>query len=106
MIGRWTSAMAPAMAAMQVGSVVGHLARRCLGPVRPAFARASSNEILVVLGNLDRVAEEWSLPADDLRLWLCAHEMAFHARAHPPACRKAARGARRCPRPARPARSA
>ena len=31
MIGRWTSAMAPAMAAMQVGSVVGHLARRSLG---------------------------------------------------------------------------
>ena len=38
MIGRWTSAMAPAMAAMQVGSVVGHLARRSLGPVRPAVA--------------------------------------------------------------------
>ncbi len=79
MIGRWTSAMAPAMAAMQVGSVVGHLARRSLGQYDLPLPRASSNEILVVLGNLGRVAEEWSLPADDLRLWLCAHEMAFHA---------------------------
>ena len=79
MIGRWTSAMAPAMAAMQVGSVVGHLARRSLGQYDLPLPRTCSNEILVVLGNLERVAEEWSLPADDLRLWLSAHEMAFHA---------------------------
>jgi putative hydrolase len=79
MIGRWTSAMAPAMAAMQVGSVVGHLARRSLGQYDLPLPRPSSNEILVVVDNLDRVAEEWSLPAADLRLWLCAHEMAFHA---------------------------
>ena len=79
MIGRWTSAMAPAMAAMQVGSVVGHLARRSLGQYDLPLPRTASNDILVVTGNLDRVAEEWSLPADDLRLWLCAHEMAFHA---------------------------
>ncbi len=79
MIGRWTSAMAPAMAAMQVGSLVGHLARRSLGQYDLPLPRTASAEILVVLGNLDRVAEEWSLPPDDLRLWLCAHEMAFHA---------------------------
>jgi putative hydrolase len=79
MIGRWTSAMAPAMAAMQVGSVVGHLARRSLGQYDLPLPRTPSSEILVVIANLDRVAEEWSLPTDDLRLWLCAHEMAFHA---------------------------
>ena len=79
MIGRWTSAMAPAMAAMQVGSVVGHLARRSLGQYDLPLPRTPSSEILVVIDNLDRVAEEWSLPQDDLRLWLCAHEMAFHA---------------------------
>jgi putative hydrolase len=79
MIGRWTSAMAPAMAAMQVGSVVGHLARRALGQYDLPLPRAASSEILVVVANLDRVAAEWSLPTDDLRLWLCAHEMAFHA---------------------------
>ncbi len=79
MISRWTSAVAPAMAAMQVGSVVGHLARRSLGQYDLPLPRTSSSEIVVVVGNLDRVAEEWSLPTDDLRLWLCAHEMAFHA---------------------------
>ncbi len=79
MIGRWTSAMAPAMAAMQVGSVVGHLARRALGQYDLPLPRTPSSEILVVVANLDRVAEEWSLPTDDLRLWLCAHEMSYHA---------------------------
>jgi putative hydrolase len=85
MIGRWTSAMAPAMAAMQVGSVVGHLARRSLGQYDLPLPRTVSNEILVAVCNMDRFADEWSLPVDDLRLWLCAHEMAFHAvlsRAH------------------------
>ncbi len=79
MIGRWTSAMAPAMAAMQVGSVVGHLARRSLGQYDLPLPRTASNEILVAACNMDRFAAEWSLPIDDLRLWLCAHEMAFHA---------------------------
>ncbi len=79
MIGRWTSAMAPAMAAMQVGSVVGHLARRSLGQYDLPLPRTASGEIIVAVCNLDRFAEQWSLPLDDLRLWLCAHEMAFHA---------------------------
>ncbi len=71
--------MAPAMAAMQVGSVVGHLARRSLGQYDLPLPRTPSNEILVAACNLDRFAEEWSVPIDDLRLWLCAHEMAYHA---------------------------
>jgi putative hydrolase len=79
MIGRWTSAMAPAMAAMQVGSVVGHLARRSLGQYDLPLPRSASNEILIAVCNLHRFAEEWSLPVDDLQLWLCAHEMAYHA---------------------------
>lgn len=79
MIGQWATAIAPAMTAMQVGSVVGHLARRALGQYDLPLPRTQSHEILIVPDNLDRVAEEWSLPPEDLRLWLCAHEMAYHA---------------------------
>lgn len=79
MIGRWSSAIAPAMAAMQIGSVVGHMARRCLGQYDLPLPRIASSDIFVVADNLDRVATEWSLPIEDLRLWLCAHEMTFHA---------------------------
>ena len=28
--------------------------------------------------NLDAFGAEWSLPADDLRLWICLHEIAHH----------------------------
>lgn len=79
MIGRWTSAIAPAMAAMQVGSVVGHLARRSLGQYDLPLPRTPSDEIVAAAGNLEHFASEWSLPLDDARLWLCAHEMAVHA---------------------------
>ena len=44
--GRWTSAMAPAMAAMQVGSLVGHLAREVSRAVRPAVATHRFDESL------------------------------------------------------------
>ena len=29
--------------------------------------------------NLDAFADEWSLAPDDLRLWICVHEVAHHA---------------------------
>ena len=33
----------------------------------------------VIAPNLDAFATEWSLPVDDLRMWLCLHELTFHA---------------------------
>jgi putative hydrolase len=38
-----------------------------------------SDELLVLPGNLDAFGEEWSLPADDLRLWICLQEVAVHS---------------------------
>jgi putative hydrolase len=40
--------------------------------------RPPSDELLVVVPNLDAFGEEWSLPTDDLRLWVCVHEVAHH----------------------------
>ena len=34
---------------------------------------------MVVVANLDEFGAEWSLPSDDLRLWVCLHEVAHHA---------------------------
>ena len=34
---------------------------------------------MIVLANLDEFGREWSLPEDDLRLWVCVHEVAHHA---------------------------
>jgi putative hydrolase len=78
LLGQWATAMFPAMTAWQVGSVAGHLAERALGPYGVPLAPAPGNELLVVSANIASVADDWSLVLDDLRLWLCAHEIAFH----------------------------
>lgn len=78
LLGQWAAAMFPAMTAWQVGSVAGHLAERALGQYDVPLAPAPGNELLVVSANLAAVAADWSLPIDDLRLWLCVHEMAYH----------------------------
>ncbi|HUY29365.1 MAG TPA: zinc-dependent metalloprotease [Acidimicrobiales bacterium] len=78
-IGQWTTAVAPAMIAMQVGSVVGHLAERALGQYELPLPRHTDAELLVVPENARKFADDWSLPPDDLFLWLCVHDVATHA---------------------------
>jgi putative hydrolase len=78
LLGQWATAMFPAMTAWQVGSVAGHLAERALGPYGVPLAPAPGDELLVVSANIASVADDWSLVLDDLRLWLCAHEIAYH----------------------------
>jgi putative hydrolase len=69
----------PMMLAMTAGSMLGHLAQRSFGQYDLPIPRPPSDELLLVVPNLDAFAEEWSLPADDLRLWICVHEIAHHA---------------------------
>jgi coenzyme F420 biosynthesis associated uncharacterized protein len=38
-----------------------------------------SDELMIVLVNVEEFGGEWSLPDDDLRLWVCVHEVAHHA---------------------------
>lgn len=71
--------LGPMMLGMTAGSMVGHLARRSFGQYDLPIPRPPSDELLLVVANLDEFGAEWSLPADDLRLWICLHEMAHHA---------------------------
>lgn len=68
----------PMMLGMTAGSMVGHLARRTLGQYDLPIPRPASDELMVVVANIDEFGEEWSLPADDLRLWICVQEVATH----------------------------
>ncbi len=79
MLGPMLQAMRPAMLGMTAGSMLGHLARRSFGMYDLPIPRPASDELLVVVPNLDAFGEEWSLPLDDLRLWVCLHEVAHHA---------------------------
>lgn len=73
----------PMVLAMTAGSMVGHLGQRTFGqydlPIPRPIGTPGADELLLVAPNLDAFAEQWSLPRDDLRLWICVHEVAHHA---------------------------
>ena len=78
MLGPMLAAMQPMMVAMTAGSMVGHLARRSVGQYDLPIPRPKSDELMIVVPNLEAFGREWSLPDDDLRLWICLHEIAYH----------------------------
>ena len=72
------AAMAPMMAGITTGTMVGRLAVRSLGTYDLPIPR-DGDELLIVVPNVEAFATDWSLPAEDLRLWICLHEVAHHA---------------------------
>jgi putative hydrolase len=78
MIARFVKTMGPMLAAMQLGSAVGHLARTTLGQYEVPVPRPPSR-LLVVPQNVERFASDWSLPRDQVRLWICLREVTAHA---------------------------
>ena len=78
MLGPMIQAMQPMMVAMTAGSMVGHMARRSFGQYDLPIPRTPSDELLVLVPNLEEFGGGWSLPPDDLRLWICLHEIAHH----------------------------
>ncbi len=83
MFGGVLEALQPMMLAMTAGSMVGHLGRRSLGqydlPIPRPTTGHGADELLLIVPNLDEFAREWSLPVDDVRLWVCVNDMAHHA---------------------------
>lgn len=79
MLGGLFSMMGPMLFGMQSGAMVGQLGARSLGQYDLPLPRPASDELVVVSANLDALGEEWSLPAEDLRLWLCLSELTTHA---------------------------
>ena len=69
----------PLMMGGQAGSMVGHLSRRSLAQYDLPMPRPASDEIMVVSANIDEFSNDWSIPADDVRLWVCLSETAHHA---------------------------
>lgn len=70
--------ISPMMLGMTAGSMIGHLAQRSFGPYSLPIPR-QGHEIGIVLANVDEFGNEWSLPEDDLRLWICLNEVTHHA---------------------------
>jgi putative hydrolase len=78
MMANLTQMMQPAMMGLAVGSMVGRMATRTFGQYDLPIPRGD-NALLVVPGAIDAFAVEWSLPVDEMRLWVLAQEMIGHA---------------------------
>jgi len=71
--------LGPMMVGLTAGSMVGHLAQRCFGQYDLPIPRPGHEPVMVLAGNVDAFAGDWSLPADDVRLWVCIHQLTHHA---------------------------
>ena len=69
----------PMTLGMAAGSMVGHLATRAFGQYDLPVPRPPGDEVMVQVPAIDAFADEWSLGTDDVRLWVCLHEVAHHA---------------------------
>ena len=79
MLGNLTKMMGPMMMGMTTGSMIGHLARRAMGGYELPVPRPTDQPILISLRNVDTFGDDWSIERNDLRLWVCLHEVTHHA---------------------------
>jgi putative hydrolase len=77
-LGNISQVMGPVLVGMQAGFMTGHLARRALGQYDLPIPRPVGDELLVVPVTIDTFASDWSLPIDDMRLWVCLNEITHH----------------------------
>ena len=81
--GQWLAQLmqllSPMMLGMTAGSMVGHMSTRNFGQYDLPIPRPVSDDLPVLVANLDAFGDEWSLDSDDLRLWVCLHELTHHA---------------------------
>jgi putative hydrolase len=79
LLGNIGQLMGPVMLGMQSGFTVGHLARGAFGQYGLPVPRPPSDELLLVPVTIDAFAADWSLPEDDVVLWVELSEIAHHA---------------------------
>lgn len=79
LLGNLPQVFGPFLMATMAGSMVGHLAQRAFGQYDLPLPRPASSELLLLPVTIDAFAAEWSLPVDDVRLWVCIHELVHHA---------------------------
>jgi putative hydrolase len=79
LLNRVLATMGPMLAAMQLGSAVGHLARTTMGTYELPIPRRAGSGLLFVPANITRFAGDWGLAPDEVRIWVCLRELTTHA---------------------------
>jgi putative hydrolase len=63
----------------QAGTLCGHLAQQAMGQYQLPIPRPVSDELMMVPSTITAFTNDWSLPLDDVRLWVCLSELCHHA---------------------------
>jgi putative hydrolase len=79
LFGNLPQVLGPFLFGMQAGSMLGQLAFRALGQYDLPMPRPARDELMLVPASIDAFASDWSLPADDARLWVCLRETTNNA---------------------------
>lgn len=72
------SSFEPMAVSMLLTSMTQSLSETQLGAYDLPLPRHTNKELLVVSANISDFVEEWSLPQDDVRLWVCLHSYLNH----------------------------
>lgn len=78
-LGQIMGLLSPMLLGMTTGSLVGHLATRSFGLYDLPIPRPATDDLLVVASNIEAFGSDWSMDGDDLRLWICLHQLTHHA---------------------------
>lgn len=79
MLASLSKMIAPAMMGMSVGTMVGQLSLRAFGQYDLPVPRDPRNGVLLVAPNVEAFAADWSIVADDMRMWVLIHEFTSHS---------------------------
>ena len=79
LLSQFAVTLGPVFLGMQFGSAAGHLARRAFGQYALPLPWPESTTLLLVPANVARFADDWSLPLQEVQLWICLRELAMHA---------------------------
>jgi putative hydrolase len=79
LLGQFAQTLGPVFLGMQFGSAAGHLAQRAFGQYALPLPWPETSALLLVPANVARFAEDWSLPLQEVQLWVCVRELAMHA---------------------------
>ncbi len=71
--------IAPAMMGMSVGTMVGQLSLRAFGQYDLPVPRDPNKGVMLVAPNVEGFASDWSIVADDMRMWVLIHEFTSHS---------------------------
>jgi putative hydrolase len=79
LLGNLPQVLGPLLFGLQSGSMVGQLASRAMGEYDLPMPRPPADELVLIPASIDTFASEWSLPVDDVRLWVCVRDATVHA---------------------------